>query len=131
MVKRCCYGTCNSNSRYPERLDGAKFIPFPKKISNHDKCMRWIKACGRPHYQLNIENITKDTYICSKHFVGGNGPTLDNPDPIPADGSTPRTARKPIKRIVQADHADTKENGKKTKRRLDFNGRFNNKFNLE
>ena len=25
---------------------------------------------------------TKDSYICSLHFVGGNGPTKDDPDLI-------------------------------------------------
>ena len=30
-----------------------------------------------------VQNVTKDTYICSVHFVGGNGPTDDYPDPIP------------------------------------------------
>ena len=29
--------------------------------------------------------MKKWTYICSKHFVGGNGPTPDHPDPIPAE----------------------------------------------
>ena len=27
---------------------------------------------------------TKDSYICSLHFAGGNGPTLEDPDPISA-----------------------------------------------
>ena len=31
MVKRCCYGLCKTDSRYPERLEGVTFIPFPKK----------------------------------------------------------------------------------------------------
>ena len=30
---------------------------------------------------------TKDSYICSIHFVGGNGPTNQYPDPIPAVAS--------------------------------------------
>ena len=36
--------------------------------------------------QLNstVESIRKETYICSKHFVGGNGPTDAHPDPLPA-----------------------------------------------
>ena len=30
---------------------------------------------------------TKDSYICSLHFVGGNGPTKENPDPVSAVAS--------------------------------------------
>lgn len=26
----------------------------------------------------------KDSYVCSLHFVGGNGPTEEDPDPISA-----------------------------------------------
>ncbi|KAG1654669.1 Maleylacetoacetate isomerase [Nymphon striatum] len=54
MVKRCEWGLCNSDSRYPERLiGGVEFIPFPKPKRNLETCKRWIKACGRPHEQLN------------------------------------------------------------------------------
>ena len=27
---------------------------------------------------FTIDKITKDTYICSLHFVGGNGPTEED-----------------------------------------------------
>ena len=43
-----------------------------------------IKACGRPAEVFNVQKIKRCTYICSKHFVGGHGPTIDHPDPIPA-----------------------------------------------
>ena len=32
--------------------------------------------------RFSTANITKDTYICSKHFISGCGPTENNPDPI-------------------------------------------------
>ena len=32
-----------------------------------------MHACGRKGFTIN--RITKDTYTCSLHFVGGNGPT--------------------------------------------------------
>lgn len=64
---------------------------FPKPKTNLDKCMRWIKACGRPHEQLNVDRINKHKAVCSKHFVGGNGPTTMYPDPIQADGSRHRS----------------------------------------
>ena len=84
--KHCCYGTCNSDSRYRDRpgMEGVFFINFPKPKTQLDKCMRWIKCCGRPHSQFNINRIKKMTFICSKHFVGGKGPTELHPDPIPA-----------------------------------------------
>lgn len=66
MVKHCSYGTCKSDSRYPEKLMGAKFIPFPKPKSDLEKCLRWISCCRRPHAQLNVDKITKHTYVCSK-----------------------------------------------------------------
>lgn len=58
MVKRCQWGLCDSDSRYPERLTGGiVFIPFPKPKRNLDKCKRWIKSCNREHHQLNVEKV--------------------------------------------------------------------------
>uniref|UniRef100_A0A8W8NSS0 THAP-type domain-containing protein n=1 Tax=Magallana gigas TaxID=29159 RepID=A0A8W8NSS0_MAGGI len=94
MVLRCAWGTCNVDERYPERLqNGVKLILFPKPKTNLQKCLRWIKACGRPHEQLNIQRINKHKAVCSKHFVGGNGPTVEFPDPLQADGSAVRPTR--------------------------------------
>jgi hypothetical protein len=64
------------------------FIKFPcpsKRYPNRDvdKIARWVRACSREDFK--VENITKDSYICSKHFVGGKGPTDEHPDPIPAN----------------------------------------------
>ena len=88
MVKKCCYGECKSDSRYyqkrPEMMEGVEFLPFPKPKTQHEKCLRWIKLCGRPHSQFNVTKIKEWTYICTKHFVGGAGPTSLYPDPIPA-----------------------------------------------
>ena len=61
---------------------GVFFIPFPKPKTQREKCERWLRLCGRKHFTK--DNVTKDTCICSKHFVGGNGPTCDHPDPLPA-----------------------------------------------
>lgn len=99
MVLRCAWGTCNVDERYPDRLqNGVKLILFPKPKTNLEKCLRWIKACGRPHDQLNVQRINKHKAVCSKHFVGGNGPTVQFPDPVPADGSVPRPTRPLLKR---------------------------------
>ena len=35
---------------------------------------------------------TKDSYVCSLHFVGGNGPTEEDPDPISAVASNERVS---------------------------------------
>ncbi|CAC5404724.1 unnamed protein product [Mytilus coruscus] len=85
-VKHCCYGTCNSDTRYRHRddMNGVFFIPFPKPITQREKCERWIKACGRPKKDFNVDKIKRCTYMCSKHFVGCKGPTELHPDPLPA-----------------------------------------------
>lgn len=47
MVKTCSWGSCNSDSRYPERLENdMMFLPFLKPKTNPEICLRWIKACG-------------------------------------------------------------------------------------
>ena len=88
MTKTCAYGTCNSDQHYAgkrEDMNEVRFIPFPKPKTKLDKCLRWIKSCGRQNFRP--EQITKHTYVCTKHFVGGNGPTEEYPDPIP-EGAT-------------------------------------------
>ena len=37
-----------------------------------------MHACGRESF--SIKNIKKDTFICSNHFIGGCGPTEEDPD---------------------------------------------------
>lgn len=85
-VKHCCYGNCNSDSRYvekrPDTMGNVVFIPFPKPKTQRSKCERWVRLCGRKFF--TVDNVRKETYICSKHFVGGNGPTDSHPDPLPA-----------------------------------------------
>jgi len=72
MVKRCTWGTCNIDTRYPERLaGGVKFIPFPKPSRSLGKCLQWIILSGGPSSKLNLEvlkdrNKAKHFYVCSK-----------------------------------------------------------------
>ncbi|XP_064597347.1 uncharacterized protein LOC135463831 [Liolophura sinensis] len=96
MVKHCSYGTCKSDSRYPEKLGGAKFIPFPKPKSDLQKCLRWIALCCRPHSHLNVEKITKHIYICSKHFISLSGPNEEYPDPNDALSGEFRKSRRHV-----------------------------------
>ena len=89
MVKRCAWGTCNSDSRYPERLFRktkgitVKFHCFPSEKKHKERRQAWIQACCR----ADGFNCTKDSYISSLHFIGKNGPTAENPHPIPATAS--------------------------------------------
>ncbi|XP_066917504.1 uncharacterized protein [Clytia hemisphaerica] len=95
-TKHCCAGNCKHDSRYPENLAaGTYFLPFskPGKLKDGmtqwernrqnertEKTKRWLHACGRKNF--GIENVKPYTYICSVHFVGGSGPTDQNPDPL-------------------------------------------------
>ncbi|KAG5285135.1 hypothetical protein AALO_G00034470 [Alosa alosa] len=94
MVKRCAWGICNTDTRFPERLEGGvRFFPFPKPKSNPDKC---------PHSQLNPSRINKHTFVCSKHFVNGE-PSPESPNPVPAipgGGSAVKSRRLPTKRGI-------------------------------
>ena len=85
-TKHCCYGDCKSDSRYKDRpyrsMQGVTWTPFPKPKTKLEKCQRWVYACGRGDF--TVDNVKKWTYICSKHFVGGKGPTAEHADPIPA-----------------------------------------------
>ncbi|KAJ8309692.1 hypothetical protein KUTeg_011557 [Tegillarca granosa] len=69
MVKTCSWGTCNSDTRHPGRIQNVAFIPFPKPKTNWEKCLRWVKACGRPHSQLNPANIDRHKFVCTKFFL--------------------------------------------------------------
>ncbi|XP_057187997.1 uncharacterized protein LOC130553195 isoform X2 [Triplophysa rosa] len=97
MVKRCSYGTCNSDSRYPERLGKILFHPFPKPATNLEKCMKWIRLCGRPHHQLSLDKLKiHSTAKHIYHFVDGR-PTPHHPDPLPALTYDVTPARRPHK----------------------------------
>lgn len=85
MVKRCAWGTCKSDTRYPDRLkkaDGTvvSFYSFPNAKKAPERREIWIRACCRGDKFV----CRKDSYICGFHFIGENGPTKENPNPIPA-----------------------------------------------
>ncbi|XP_067655189.1 uncharacterized protein [Haliotis asinina] len=89
--KTCGYGDCKSDSR-KENLDNVTFISFPRDTGkNHEKCLRWIKLSGR--VDLTPERVNRYTFVCSKHFVGGNGPTDEHPDPVQFPGKISRIPR--------------------------------------
>ena len=49
-----------------------------KQFKLTEKGKRWVDKCGRKDFK--ITKITKDTCICSLHFVGENSPNEENPD---------------------------------------------------
>ena len=89
-TKHCCWGTCNRDSRFPDKLHkslkeklelGIKiFIPFPKPLQGIERCQRWVNACSREDFTIN--KITRNTYICALHWPGQRGPTDEFPDPL-------------------------------------------------
>ena len=95
-TKHCCWGLCKSDSRFPDRLPGGTtFLRFPKPGKIRENMSEWeklkarrdmekakccIHACGRKDF-TKVEQIKKDTYICSIHFVDGK-PTEANPEPM-------------------------------------------------
>ena len=45
------------------------YMPFPKPKRNLVIAKRWVYLCAN---QLTIKRITRNTYICSKHFPVGS-----------------------------------------------------------
>lgn len=62
-VKHCCWGTCRSDSRYAEseHMEGVSWFPFPKPITQLEKCQSRVKLCGRKI--STVANVNKSTYI--------------------------------------------------------------------
>ena len=99
-TKHCPWGLYKSDLRYPKSMpEGTHYIRSAKvgkvkeemteweknkrnELTVAEKVVKWVEACGRKGF--TIDKITKDTYICSLPFVGGNGPTEDDPEPINA-----------------------------------------------
>lgn len=73
VVKHCACGDCRSDNRYSfkENMQGVDFVKFSSKHTDVDRCKKWFKACGRANFTL--DKVTRDTYICTKHFYSGNG----------------------------------------------------------
>ena len=45
--------------------------------------MKWVKLCENAK-TTEPSDIKRNHYVCSKHFIGGAGPTEEHPDPVPA-----------------------------------------------
>jgi hypothetical protein len=85
--KHCCYSDCNSDSRRPQHE--INFVQFVSNVKDPRRAKRWVHLCGRKDF--TVANITRFTYICTKHF---RADTTDfnprsNPqlEPLPANSS--------------------------------------------
>ena len=85
--RQCAHGICKTHTRNKE--DQLKFFPFPRPSTDSLACRAWIKACGRPASQLDLERIIRDyenadakkakggvnaylqLWVCSMHFIDG------------------------------------------------------------
>ena len=91
--------------------------------SKTEKAKKWVHACSRKNF--SIKNITKDTYICSNHFIGFSGPTDLNPDPFTASVSDKDFEKLSKKRKPPKDRASSSLT-KPKKRKIE-----NNSTNIE
>ena len=70
-------------------MQGVTFFTIPDLLADPNKHKRWIHLCGRADLTTKSTHDPSKArwqrFICSKHFVGGNGPTEQNPDPLPAN----------------------------------------------
>ncbi|XP_033729667.1 uncharacterized protein LOC117318834 [Pecten maximus] len=109
MVKRCAWGTCNSDSRYQDRhhMKDVVFYPIPKPKSRREESSKWVHACSRKNF--TVKDVNKHSYACGKHFVDGR-PTDRNPFPTKAGHSSttfrPRR-RPPLVRLVHENNIRT------------------------
>ncbi|CAD6218938.1 GSCOCG00011491001-RA-CDS, partial [Cotesia congregata] len=84
------------------------------------RCNKWIHASRR--VDLTVKKINKYSYVCSKHFIGGKGPTVENPDPVSATISKVPKARK--KRLSTSTIDSLCSPDQKSKRGKDLNSDF-------
>lgn len=96
--KTCSYGDCRSSSRKLTAFDDIFFVPFVKPLKERQKCLRWVRACNRKDFK--VANVSRYTYICSLHFVGGRGPTSEHPDPVRSSQLSFKCSKTPTKPIV-------------------------------
>ncbi|GFN88746.1 Zinc finger protein 271 [Plakobranchus ocellatus] len=83
MVYHCSFALCKNDSRHKDQphMEGITFHFFPNATRKPEQCARWVAACQRP--QFTLEKVTRTMVVCSKHFIGGKGPTEEYPDPMP------------------------------------------------
>lgn len=89
-MPKCSYRDCSSTSK-SKKGKTLKYYPFPKPKTNRARCLLWLELCGNEN--VNLTNISKNTYICEKHFAGVKN-IKSNPIPhYEAMGEDPRIFR--------------------------------------
>lgn len=80
--KTCVIASCGSDSRTIDKdvCNEILFHPFPQPFRDVAKCRRWLRVCRKLNF--GMAQISRYTYVCSLHFVGGRGPTEIYPDPV-------------------------------------------------
>ena len=50
-------GKCRNDSRYSHKphMEEVKFSPVSEPLMTLDRCRSWLKACTRPHEQMNVD----------------------------------------------------------------------------
>ncbi|XP_076624226.1 uncharacterized protein LOC143343322 isoform X2 [Colletes latitarsis] len=47
-------------------LESTRLRAFPNIVTERERCLKWIEACGNP--ELLCKNVYKDKKICDEHF---------------------------------------------------------------
>ena len=81
-VYHCAAVGCTNNTKKfgqeekYKSMCGVTFHSFPHKLRQPRRRQEWLAQIKRKDLQPN-----KYSRVCSRHFVGGDGPTQDNPVP--------------------------------------------------
>ncbi|XP_034238531.1 uncharacterized protein LOC117643646 [Thrips palmi] len=95
-MRKCSYGDCEH-----KEVKGSK-CKFYRLPASTRKCQSWMDACK---FKGTPRKMAAALFVCSCHFVGGRGPTRENPVPIkyqrtdPA-GDTPNAKSLPRAKMV-------------------------------
>ncbi|KAK4886962.1 hypothetical protein RN001_003233 [Aquatica leii] len=92
-MPKCYYNNCSSTSK-SKQFKNLRYHPFPKPTRNMARCLLWIDLCAND--QLNTFNITKNVYVCEKHFLD------NNTDPTPYSTCTLDGIRDPASLAIQS-----------------------------
>lgn len=106
MGKYCVYQSCKNREQSKKYTANCiRYFPVPKPSTNYVNCVRWLDAINRD--ELKTVDVKQHHHVCSRHFVGGNGPTSDHPDPIQDD--SPKSDHDSSSRANRSQVKDSKE----------------------
>ena len=60
MVKRYAWGTCNTDSRYPERLVNVKFHRFPSVAEEKERRKIWIRQSSVDGQMMFFTHLSQE-----------------------------------------------------------------------